>query len=292
MKIRTATKLRTAVFKAIEEAEQGDMRPHLGASLIGDDCLRKIWYTFRWWYVPRFDGRILRLFRRGHIEEPFVADDIARVVGCVVEMSDPETGKQFRLHDPEMPAFGGSMDGKVSGIPDAPERKLGLEVKTMKTASFNKVKKQGVKVAEPSHYAQQQTYEALCDDVDGMLYVAVSKEKDDMYYEIIEPDRDAQLEARETAPYNLGTEEPPDRLSSNPGWHMCEHCQAKEVCHYDAPPTPNCRNCSKVQPRLFNGEHKWICTFDGSDLNEDAQRVGCAHYVSTAPKHSALRILV
>lgn len=44
-------------------------RNHLGASLIGDDCKRKLWYGFRWAFKKKFEGRLLRLFNRGHREE-------------------------------------------------------------------------------------------------------------------------------------------------------------------------------------------------------------------------------
>jgi len=44
-------------------------RTHLGASLIGDECKRKLWYVFRWVKSGLFDGRMLRLFNRGHREE-------------------------------------------------------------------------------------------------------------------------------------------------------------------------------------------------------------------------------
>ena len=44
-------------------------RTHLGASLIGDECKRKLWYVFRWVKQEKFEGRVLRLFNRGHKEE-------------------------------------------------------------------------------------------------------------------------------------------------------------------------------------------------------------------------------
>lgn len=51
-----------------DHAEDGD-RTHLGGSLIGRECLRELWYTFRWATNVKFSGRILRLFDRGHKEE-------------------------------------------------------------------------------------------------------------------------------------------------------------------------------------------------------------------------------
>ena len=53
-------------------------RKHLGASLIGDACSRKLWYTFRWVKKADFssktrsNGQVLRLFNRGHREEPAI----------------------------------------------------------------------------------------------------------------------------------------------------------------------------------------------------------------------------
>lgn len=45
-------------------------RWHLGASLIGEECIRKLWSTHRWLKHERHEPRMLRLFNRGHREEP------------------------------------------------------------------------------------------------------------------------------------------------------------------------------------------------------------------------------
>lgn len=52
----------------------GGHRSHLGASLIGEECKRKLWYLFRWCYSEKFGStenyaRMMRLFNRGHREE-------------------------------------------------------------------------------------------------------------------------------------------------------------------------------------------------------------------------------
>ena len=44
-------------------------RSHLGASMIGRECSRELWYSFRWVKPSSFNGRMLRLFNRGHREE-------------------------------------------------------------------------------------------------------------------------------------------------------------------------------------------------------------------------------
>jgi hypothetical protein len=53
--------------------EQGH-RNHMGASGLGEECWRKLWYDFRWTKEEHFDGRMMRLFNVGHSAEPrFVA---------------------------------------------------------------------------------------------------------------------------------------------------------------------------------------------------------------------------
>lgn len=52
-----------------KEAQEDGRRRHLGGSLIGRECLRELWYSFRWGTVTLHDGRLLRLFNRGHKEE-------------------------------------------------------------------------------------------------------------------------------------------------------------------------------------------------------------------------------
>ena len=44
-------------------------RPHLGASLIGHECERALWYSFRWVKVPNHRGQLLRLFESGNLAE-------------------------------------------------------------------------------------------------------------------------------------------------------------------------------------------------------------------------------
>lgn len=64
-------------------------RKHLGFSLIGDECQRKLWYGFRWCKMPKPEPRIKRLFDRGHKEEDRFIDYL-RGIGCKVYPFDPK----------------------------------------------------------------------------------------------------------------------------------------------------------------------------------------------------------
>lgn len=69
-------------------------RTHLGASLIGRECSRFLWYTFRWVKSAKFDARMLRLFQRGHREE---AHMIAMLEGIGATVSFEDTSVDMRL---------------------------------------------------------------------------------------------------------------------------------------------------------------------------------------------------
>ena len=82
------------------ETYQGTHRSHLGGSVIGKSCSRDLWYGFRWVQTVRFDGRMHRLFQRGHFEEPrFVS--YLEGIGCDVTVFDkvllfhPESDSYF-----------------------------------------------------------------------------------------------------------------------------------------------------------------------------------------------------
>jgi len=64
------TKLHTLAEEYSRETYPAEHRHHLGISIIGDDCSRKLWYSFRWVKLIQHEGRMRRLFNRGHHEEP------------------------------------------------------------------------------------------------------------------------------------------------------------------------------------------------------------------------------
>lgn len=69
-------------------------RTHLGASLIGKECRRELWYGFRWVKKEEFDGRMYRLFQRGHLEEARFIEYLMGI-GCKVQPFDPSWALMF-----------------------------------------------------------------------------------------------------------------------------------------------------------------------------------------------------
>ena len=255
-------------------------RSHMGASLIGGDCGRAIWYGFRWATKPTFEGRMIRLFNRGHLEEArFIAMLLS--IGCQIYQQD-ENGKQFRISHAEG-HFGGSGDGIAVGIPDLPPGQPCLtEFKTHNDKSFGELKAKGVMEAKWEHYVQMNVYMRKM-GIPVCLYLAVNKNNDELYGEIVVLDQIIADQMLERGDRLVWSAAPPDRIAKTPGFWKCRFCNHTDVCHKGAAPDRNYRTCQHSSPA---SEAKWICNRPvqpiGEGANEvidkDLMQVGCLDY--------------
>jgi CRISPR/Cas system-associated exonuclease Cas4 (RecB family) len=245
-------------------------RPHLGASLIGHDCDRHIWLTWRWVMTPEIEGRIRRLFGTGNLEEARIIDEL-KALG--VELYE-EDGKQVQCRD-ETGHFGGSVDGVGRGFPEAPKTWAVLECKTMSDSAWKSVSSKGVKSEKPQHYAQMQTYMGLL-KLDRALYLAVNKNNDDLYSEWVHFDPDAFVKYKSRADRLMKMRQPPLKLSNEPTHFICKMCSHYELCHRGKTAEVNCRTCAHSVP-LDNGT--WGCDHKGIVISDEIQRVGCKEHL-------------
>ena len=233
--------------------DDSPFRSHMGASMIGGECGRAIWYGFRWATVPTFPSRVLRLFNRGHLEEArFIAMLLA--IGCQVYQQDAN-GNQFRISDVGG-HFGGSGDGVAIGIPDVPTGvPCLLEFKTHNDKSFEKLVKEGVRASKFEHYVQMNTYMRKM-GLAVALYMAVNKNNDDIYAEIVTLDSITADKFIERGRNLVLSREAPIKVSNSPGWFACKWCDHRPVCHLKAAPARNCRTCSAAEPAE---DGAWYC---------------------------------
>lgn len=269
---RADIKLATATLESLERAvltsADDGLRPHLGASQIGKPCSRALWYGFRWSKLAAFEPRMLRLFARGQREEDTLTALLSAIDGVRVVQNDPNTGQQYSF---KAGHFGGSMDGAIVGIPDAPKTWHVLEFKTFNAKSFNALVKAGVKEAKPEHYAQMQCYMAWT-GMERALYCAVCKDDDRLHLERIDFDRAAAESLFAKAQRIIDSVEPPARISDKPDWYECKLCEHQDVCHWSDVPAPTCRACAHVTP-VADGQ--WHCARHGKHLTTSEQKAAC-----------------
>ena len=79
----------TSLIDAAHQDRIEKPRAHMGCSTLGHHCERWLWLSFRWAVVEKFQGRILRLFRRGFNEEATIISDL-RAIGMSV--TEPNAG--------------------------------------------------------------------------------------------------------------------------------------------------------------------------------------------------------
>ena len=264
------------VERATEEAQaSGAGRAHLGASLIGDECQKKLWLTFRWASQTKHPARLLRLFNRGAREEE-VFNFLLRQAGLSVWDVDPDTNQQWRV-EAVGGHFGGSLDGVVQGLVEAPKTPHVSEQKTHNEKSFKNVRDKGVKEAKPEHYAQMQTYMHLM-GLERALYQAVNKNDDELYYERVKYDKQAAEGLLAKAERIITSDLPPQGISHDPAFFKCKYCDQSSVCHGNRIPQANCRTCCFSTPEL-DGDARWSCSKHQKDLGHEDQRLGCEQHL-------------
>jgi len=95
-------------------------RGYLGASIIGGDCERALWYYFRWWKDETFPGRILRRFRTGADYEKRVTERLEDM-GFQVNAVNPNARNDKKQWRAEWGLWGGLLAGSNDGFVRAPE---------------------------------------------------------------------------------------------------------------------------------------------------------------------------
>lgn len=246
-------------------------RNHLGASLIGHECSRYLWYTFRWVKHVKHSGRLQRLFQRGHLEE-FRFVEWLRGIGFNVEEYQADGVTQFRVSGVGG-HFGGSQDGQTT-LPERygiPGRFL-LEFKTNGTgAGFTNVDKKGVSVAKPQHFAQMSTY-GYKDNFDYAIYLIINKNDDDIIVEVVKLDKRLGEQCEKKATDVITARVPPAKLAENPTFMKCKWCDYRDICHGDEKVEKNCRSCEHATA-ADNGE--WHCAIFSGNIPKDFIPQGC-----------------
>jgi len=274
---RVAARCAVLYAKAISEHE----RTHLGASEIGEECQRKIWYNFHQCAAPVFEGRILRLFQRGHLEEATLIEDL-RAIGVIVDEGkvDETTGsiQQYGFKDIGG-HFAGSCDGKALRIPEAPKTWHLLEFKTANDKTWKKLNQSGVEVAQPKHFAQMQIYMYYL-ELKRALYLSVNKNSDHIYQERVKFNKKIAQGLIAKAKYIIESTTPPEKMSEDPSFYKCKFCDFHEMCHYKKIPDVRCETCSFSTPVTTRStDAVWTCNVNGASLNLDFRKSGCVKHI-------------
>lgn len=265
-----------AVYAAWEEEGNRDKghRPHLGASLLGNECRRALWYTFRWATDQYHSGRLLRLFERGQLEEKRFINEL-KAAGIECYDVDDRTNKQFQ-HSDCAGHVGGSMDGVGRGFLESPKKWHVLEFKTHSEKSFNELRAKGVEQSKPLHFAQMQLY-MHWSELERAFYLAVNKNTDELYSERIRYNEKIAEQLLKKAWDVVQADRPLERMTEDMSFYLCKFCNHYETCHKRKVAAVNCRTCLHANPEM-SGNGTWSCANSGNIITTDKQRIGCENH--------------
>jgi hypothetical protein len=158
-----------AVNDAIERAAAAKAelpRPYLGASIVGDDCLRKI--QFDWWCKPTLASRVRDIFDRGHYFEELARQ---RLIAAGLKFAPSEVLA--------FSAVNGCLRGHADGIVIAGPNPLNgvlfsypflWEHKTLNAKNWRAVERDGLEKAFPKYAAQVALYQAYLNKTNPALF--------------------------------------------------------------------------------------------------------------------------
>ena len=249
-------------------------RPHLGASIIGEACQRKLWYSFRHCSSPNFIGRMQRLFATGKIEEDRIINDLRNIGVCVYDR-EPDSGKQISYKEEGCPHYSGSVDGIAQGFEESKVWHI-LEIKSASNKYFNAIKKNGVEKTKPLYYAQCQAY-CRWFKLERAFFIVVNKDTDEIWSERIYYDKDFAERLAVKAKRVVYSDVPLERLGDNENSFACKFCDHADLCWGKALPLVSCRTCAFSTPEV---DGTWTCgRGEKKVIGEFEQKQGCEGHI-------------
>lgn len=215
-------------------------RGYLGASLIGEQCARKIWYAINQDTLSHklkpYSFETLAAFDDGHRTEQLVIDRLRMVEG--IELFDKdEGGKQFGFSH-----LGGKLrghvDGIIKGLKQAPSAVHVLEVKCSADKKFNEFcsiraahgEKKTLKKWNEQYFVQAQLYMHFM-QIDRHYLVCALAGGRDMQSCRTEYEPEVALKYIDRAEKILDSRTEPPRISDKPDFWQCRFCNYAEHCH-------------------------------------------------------------
>ena len=263
------------LYKGYSDRAKDFRRGHLGASVIGKECLRALWYDLRWASDPRFESRILRLFESGYKEEDRIIENL-RSVGIKIYSRDPDGGEQINFKEEEFGHFSGSVDGIGINFPEAPKTWHLVECKTSSKKLYDKLVKEGVEKAKPQHYAQIQVYLRWA-KLYRAFYIVCCKDDDRLYGERVYFDPKLAQKLTEKARRIIYSDIPLEKLGDSESSFCCKFCDHADLCWHQRLPLVSCRSCAFSTPEV---DGTWTCgRGEKKVISEFEQKAGCENHI-------------
>lgn len=225
----------------LEEHASEPPRHYLGASSIGEECSRKLWYRYNG-HKENFDAETLRRFSDGHDTEAKIIRWLERCPGIEIH-TRTDTGGQIGF-ERFAGAFSGHYDGVGRGFPQAPKTWHIVEIKCVNEKAFKeleKLKAQNEKTAielwKPEYYSQVQVYMHM-EKLTRSIHIVATPGGRNLISVRTEYDKDHALAMLAKAERIINAKTPPERIGDKT-YFKCKFCSFREMCHETPPVSRN-----------------------------------------------------
>ncbi len=212
---KTLSQLIDAHFDLIEDAP----RDYIGASSIGSECLRQIWFQFKGVKAEAVPSKFRKAWAIGKILEGMIIEWLIKA-GIQVEQTD----KTYQADG--MPYFQGHFDGIMTWR----KKRAILEIKTAKHASYTIFVKKGLQVWNPQYYAQIQSYMGMS-GIHSAHIIVLDKDSGELADEAVTFNADVYESLKDKARLIYEAPCEPPKINGSPLFFKCKMCQFNKVCH-------------------------------------------------------------
>lgn len=210
--------------KIMEIANAKEMRSYLGASSIGEECDRKLWYSYH--QPARInDPRVHRIMDFGHFSESYA---LSMLKHAGYEVFHEEGSSQYGFQDEELK---GHIDGVIM-IDDLPYL---LEIKSANTKRFAEMVKDGIEKSNPVYFTQVQVYMKYM-ELHNTLFFVINKDTCEIHIEIINYQPMKADYAVKRGKDIVRQEKEPERKYASKAFYKCKFCSYKDKCWGEEPP--------------------------------------------------------
>lgn len=218
------------INELIEHAEPPSMnyRQYLGASAIGDECLRKIQYG--WFCDPVLPSRTKDIFERGH----FFEDPTRQHLIAAGFKFAPTERLKFEAVDG---MFRGHADGIIEAGPAALEYPCLWERKAVKDKGWKTIERDGLVGLYTNYAGQVAVYQAYLDVTNPALFTVISADTCERLHFVVPFDADLAQRMSDRAVMVIEASRAgellPRAYDRPDDWH-CKMCAHRERCWREA----------------------------------------------------------
>ena len=223
------------IDNGLQQARVGQTkRLYLGASRLGVACERQLQFEYAQApvdYGRDFQGRILRIFERGHLNEESM---VTWLRGAGFDLrTHKANGEQYGFSVAE-----GRLQGHIDGVfvdgPDGFAYPALWESKCLGAKSWRDVEKKGLAISKPVYAAQVAVYQAYLDlHEHPAIFTAVNADTMEIYAELIPFDAALAQRMSDRAVRVITATEAQEQLPRaylDPTHFECKFCSYAERC--------------------------------------------------------------